>query len=309
MTKNKTSRKSEIQQDNTRVYTQKPVKPIRLTQEQIRNIQLKELQNRKEERIYDTNKAKYYENLQNFYNENVFGYGIQGKQTNYDPTTPSGQAAIQSNFDYAKSNAKQFMQNVAGVGFTYGANKAITKLFDGVFPTFPKGKSLGNLKQYSKNPIGSGAEAIVIENTPTTVGKITSIPVEEMEIRNQIPNVAKSKYVGYVKDNGVELPTYIQKKLKVLDERSFPKYIDRLDKSMQKSGFSKVDDPSVQYRAYTNGNIVIDDVSPDNIGLDWLGRPKMIDFNVYPISEWNAFKKTGGKLTLINLNSLLNLIK
>ena len=39
------------------------------------------------------------------------------------------------------------------------------------------------LKEYSKNPIGGGAEAVVVDNTPTTVGKMTSIPVEEMAAR------------------------------------------------------------------------------------------------------------------------------
>lgn len=40
--------------------------------------------------------------MQNFYNNNFFGYGIAGRQTNYDPRTPQGQAAIQANFNYAK---------------------------------------------------------------------------------------------------------------------------------------------------------------------------------------------------------------
>ena len=51
--------------------------------------------------------------------------------------------------------------------------------------------------KYANNPIGGGAEAVVINNTPTTVGKITSIPVEEMTARNSIPNTIKSKYIGY----------------------------------------------------------------------------------------------------------------
>ena len=40
--------------------------------------------------IYDTDKAEYYRNLQNFYNNNFFGYGVFGRQTRYDYTTPEG---------------------------------------------------------------------------------------------------------------------------------------------------------------------------------------------------------------------------
>jgi hypothetical protein len=40
---------------------------------------------------------------------------------------------------------------------------------------------------------------------------------------------------------------------------------------MQKKGFRKINDPNVQYRAYTDGNIVIDDVAPGNVGVDLFG--------------------------------------
>lgn len=47
---------------------------------------------------------------------------------------------------------------------------------------------------------------------------------------------------------------------------------------MQKSGFRKVNDPNVQYRAYTNGTVVVDDVSPGNVGLTFFKKPKLLDF-------------------------------
>lgn len=55
---------------------------------------------------------------------------------------------------------------------------------------------------------------------------------------------------------------------------------------MGKKGYQVVEDPDVQYRAYTNGDLIVDDVSPDNIGLNWLRKPKMIDFTVLSASEW-----------------------
>lgn len=244
--------------------------------------------------------------MQNFYNNNAFGNGISGRQTEYDYTTPEGQKAIQSNFNYAKDNASNFIIDLAGAGATGIASsigrkvaKVYTRATKGVFKSPSKNGALGTLKQYSKNPIGGGAEAVVVNNTPTTVGKMTSIPVEEMTVRNSIPNTVPSKYIGYVKDRGTKLPTYVQKKLKVLTDQTFPRYVQKLDKSMEKSGFKRVNDPNVQYRAYTNGSVVVDDVSPGNVGLDWLRRPKMIDFNLQTVPEWLAqgFRlKRGGKL-------------
>lgn len=284
-------------QDNTRVVRKTPIK-FKLSPEQIERIKqrkIREAIKKNQAYIYDADKAKYYRNLQNFYNNNFFGYGVFGRQTRYDPTTPEGQAAIQSNFNYAKGNAADFVGNIAGVGATgvigNAGRKSIqlyNKLTKGVFKAPSKNGALGTLKQYSKNPIGGGAEAVVVNNTPTTVGKMTSIPVEEMTARNQIPNTVPSKYIGYVKDRGTKLPTYVQKKLRILTEQTFPKYANKLDRAMERSGFRRVNDPNVQYRAYTNGQVVVDDVAPGNVGLDWLRRPKMIDFNMQTVPEWTA---------------------
>ena len=292
-------------QDNTKVKTFIPSK-VQLSQDWRKKILHKQLQDRvKKNRsyIYDTRKAEYYRNLQNFYNNNFFGYGVFGRQTRYDPTTSEGQAAIQSNFDYAKGNVTDFASNVAGAGVVGTAGRKSTQLYNrltkGVFRAPSKNGALGTLKQYSKNPIGGGAEAVVVDNTPTTVGKMTSIPVEEMAARNQIPNTVPSKYIGYVKDRGTKLPTYVQKKLRILTEQTFPKYANKLDRAMERSGFRRVNDPNVQYRAYTNGQVVVDDVAPGNVGLDWLRRPKMIDFNLQSVPEWTAqgfTLKKGGKL-------------
>ena len=297
------------QRDNTRVSQPIIKEKVRLTQEQLQRIQqrkLQELSKRNQAYIYDADKAKYYRNLQNFYNYNAFGYGLQGRPTRFDPSTPEGQQAISATFNYARGNAVDFLANVSGAGLSSGISKignkaaqVYSKITRGIFKSPSKNGALGTLKQYSKNPIGGGAEAVVIKNTPTTVGKITSIPVEEMAARNAIPNTIKSKYIGYVKDRKIKLPTYIQKKVKVLTEETFPKYVDKLDKAMERSGFTRVNDPNVQYRAYTNGQVVIDDVSPGNVGLTFFRQPKMIDFNLQSIPEWIAqgFKlKKGGKL-------------
>lgn len=300
MTPKKQRKRYVASRDNTRVRT-----PI-IVPQQTREERIYGKVKNRQEYIYDADKVKYYTNLQNFYNQNAFGYGLQGRPTRFNPSTPEGQQAISTTFNYAKGNAVDFLANISGAGLSSGISKignkaaqAYSKITRGVFKSPSKNGALGTLKQYSKNPIGGGAEAVVIKNTPTTVGKITSIPVEEMAARNAIPNTIKSKYIGYVKDRKIKLPTYIQKKVKVLTEETFPKYVDKLDKAMERSGFTRVNDPNVQYRAYTNGQIVIDDVSPGNVGLTFFRQPKMIDFNLQSIPEWIAqgFKLyKGGKL-------------
>ena len=94
--------------DNTSVNKVVPIKTP-LTKEQLEALKQRQLQEWQElsrsERVYDTQKAKFYANLQNFYNTNAFGAGMQGTQTRLDPTTEEGQRKIQSNFDYAKENA------------------------------------------------------------------------------------------------------------------------------------------------------------------------------------------------------------
>lgn len=297
-------------QDNTRVaLPQIPIK-FKLTPEQIKRLQqrkLLEYQQKNQARVYDKDKADYYRNIQNFYNNNFFGYGVFGNQTRHDPSTPEGQRAIQSDFNYSKSNVQNLGENIAGVGVAGATSKAISKgsqvyskLFKGPFKSPSKRGSLGTMKQYTKNgTLGSGSEAVVIDNTPTTVGKITTIPQEEMIARNAIPNTVQSRYIGFVKDKGTKLPTYIQRKVKTLTEETFPRYVEKLDNAMAKSGFRRVTDPNVQYRAYTNGQVVVDDVAPGNVGLDWLRRPRMIDFNLQTVPEWTAQGFTlrkGGKL-------------
>lgn len=296
-------------QDNTRVVIQNQM-ATQLTPEQKQALEqrkLQEITERNKSFIYDADRAKYYQNMQNFYNNNFFGYGMFGHQTNLDPTNPEGQQAIQSNFDYAKSNVQNLAENVAFTGLASAASNTITKgsklyskIFKGPFRTPSKRGSLGTMSQYTKNgTLGSGAEAVVINNTPLTVGKMTTIPQSEMVARNAIPNTVQSKYIGFVKDKGVKLPTYIQNKVRTLTEDTFPRYINKLDNAMSKSGFRRVTDPNVQYRAYTNGQVVVDDVAPGNVGLDWLGRPKMIDFNLQSVSDWvsQGFTlKDGGKL-------------
>lgn len=264
-------------QDNTRVWKPQIVLPFKLSEEQKARIR-QQLAEKNQARVYDKDKADYYRNLQRAYNSNFFGFGVFGNQTNYDSTTTQGQKAIEASANYTKDN-------IANLGATL-LTTGVGTTQRGVLPLISKRRTIGQLRDLSKYKIGEGAEAIVINNSPTTVGKITTITRGEMNLRNSIPNTVKSKFVGYTKDDTMRLPTYIQRKVKTITEETFPKYIKKLDKAMGKKRYQVVDDPDVQYRAYTNGDLIVDDVSPDNIGLNWLRKPKMIDFTVSPASEW-----------------------
>ena len=279
-------------QDNTRVVRTQPL-TFRLTKEQqakIRQKKLQEIAKRNQAVIYDTNKAKYYQNMQNFYNNNFFGYGVFGKQTHYNPSKEEDQKKIQSNFNYAKDNVKNIGISLITVG--------PASSFKGVLPSVSRRVTVGKLSALTPYKIGQGSEALVIRNSPTTVGKITQVGSGEMLKRNTIPNSLPLKFVGYVRDGSKRFPTFIQKKVKVLSEKTFPKYVSKLDKDMQKSGFRKVNDPNVQYRAYTNGTVVVDDVSPGNVGLTFFKKPKLLDFNLQTVPSWTSqgfTLKNGGK--------------
>ena len=279
-------------QDNTRVVRTQPL-TFRLTKEQqarIRQKKLQEIAKRNQAVIYDTNKAKYYQNMQNFYNNNFFGYGVFGNQTHYDPSKEEDQKKIQSNFNYAKDNVKNIGTSLITVG--------PASSFKGILPSVSRRVTVGKLSALTPYKIGQGSEAIVIRNSPTTVGKITQVGSGEMLKRNTIPNSLPLKFVGYVRDGSKRFPTFIQKKVKVLSEKTFPKYVGKLDKAMQKSGFRKVNDPNVQYRAYTNGTVVVADVSPGNVGLTFFKKPKLLDFNLQTVPSWTSqgfTLKNGGK--------------
>ena len=279
-------------QDNTRVVRIQPL-TFRLTKEQqarIRQKKLQEIAKRNQAVIYDTNKAKYYQNMQNFYNNNFFGYGVFGNQTHYDPSKEEDQKKIQSNFNYAKDNVKNIGTSLITVG--------PASSFKGILPSISRRVTVGKLSTLTPYKIGQGSEALVIRNSPTTVGKITQVGSGEMLKRNAIPNSLPLKFVGYVRDGSKRFPTFIQKKVKVLSEKTFPKYVSKLDKDMQKSGFRKVNDPNVQYRAYTNGTVVVDDVSPGNVGLTFFKKPKLLDFNLQTVPSWTSqgfTLKNGGK--------------
>lgn len=279
-------------QDNTRVVRTQPL-TFRLTKEQqarIRQKKLQEIAKRNQAVIYDTNKAKYYQNMQNFYNNNFFGYGVFGNQTHYDPSKEEDQKKIQSNFNYAKDNVKNIGTSLITVG--------PASSFKGILPSVSRRVTVGKLSSLTPYKIGQGSEAIVIRNSPTTVGKITQVGSGEMLKRNAIPNSLPLKFVGYVRNGSKRFPTFIQKKVKVLSEKTFPKYVGKLDKAMQKSGFRKVNDPNVQYRAYTNGTVVVDDVSPGNVGLTFFKKPKLLDFNLQTVPSWTSqgfTLKNGGK--------------
>lgn len=279
-------------QDNTRIVRKQPL-AFRLTREQQARIKQKKLQEaakRNQAVIYDADKAKYYQNMQNFYNNNFFGYGVFGKQTHYDPSKEEDQKKIQFNFNYAKDNVKNIGTSLITVG--------PLSSFKGVLPSVSRRVTVGKLFALTPYKIGQGSEVLVIRNSPTTVGKITQVGSGEMLKRNTIPNSLPLKFVGYVRDGSKRFPTFIQKRVKVLSEKTFPKYVDKLDKAMQKSGFRKVNDPNVQYRAYTNGTVVVDDVSPGNVGLTFFKKPKLLDFNLQTVPSWTSqgfTLKNGGK--------------
>lgn len=225
--------------------------------------------------LWDADKVKKYQNMQNFYNNNFWGYGVGGRQTNYDPRTPQGQAAIQANFDYAKSN----VQNFATTLITTGA-----------------GEGIGQAIKWATTPtkIGQGAEAVV-SSTPlsTRVTKVTTIPRAEMHARNTVPGALRSRYVKT--SNG--FTTYTQPKVRILSKKQLAKVGKALEKRMSRKGWRKITHPNLQGAGYTNGKLVVTDIGPGNVGRNRLGRLRLTDFSLETMPQFRlAMQKRGGKL-------------
>lgn len=258
------------QSDNTRVVQSRP-RQNTSKQSSKQNQQ----QNVQPDQLYDTDKVRRYQNMQNFYNSNFFGYGIGGKQTNYNPTTKQGQAAIQANFNYAKENAKNFVSSLATAGITEGVDQVVK------WVTTPV-------------KIGQGAEAVV-QSAPLSaqVTKVTTIPRSEMHTRNMVPGALKSRFVSSAKG----LNTYTQPKVRILSKEQLSKASKTLEKIMTKRGWRKITHPNLQEVGYTNGQWVASDLGPGNIGRDWLGRLRLVDFSLESKPVFMlAMQKRGGKI-------------
>lgn len=226
--------------------------------------------------LWDKDKVDQYTRMQDFTNNNYWNYG---SQTNVDPHTAQGQAAIESNFNYAKGNMINASETLLTTGVTEGIGQAVK------WATTPK-------------EIGRGAEAVV-KSAPvsTTVTKTTTIPVAEAHIRNTVPGAAKLTYKGT--SNG--LAKYTQPKVKILTTDQVTKAAKSLEKLMNKKGWRKITHPNLQGMGFTNGKFVISDLKPGNIGRDWLGRIRLPDFAIETPTQFRlAMQKRGGKL--INKN-------
>lgn len=228
-----------------------------------------------QEYLLDADQVQKYKQLQEFYNNNFWGYGTFGRQTNYNPQTLKGQQAIQSNFDYAKSNAKDFATNLVAGAVGEGVNTAV---------------------KWATTPvkIGEGAEAVV-HSAPlsTTVTKVSTIPRSEMHIRNMVPGALKATPVG--SQNGMMV--YTQPKAYVLSKEQISKAWKNIEKIMGKNGWKKITHPNLQGPGFTNGKFVVSDLGPGNIAKDLFGRYKLIDFSLETMPQFKlSILKRGGNI-------------
>lgn len=208
--------------------------------------------------LYDGTLSEAARRQQDFYNYNAFGNGIQGYQTRIDPNTPEGQGAIQSNFDYAKGNAEDFMANIA-LGVV--------------------GEGVGQGVKYvtTSREIGRGAEQTVrASRISPNVTKTGTVTRSEIHARNSVPNVSKATYKG--KSGNMSVST--QRKVNVPTGKQATRATSRLTKRMTKRGWRPITHPNLQGIAYTNGRTVVSDVH-GNVGTTrLLRRPKLYDLSV-----------------------------
>ncbi len=222
--------------------------------------------------IIITNKSKKYKSLQNFYDNDYFSYNVLKKINSIK------ECKLNNNVLLPKYDIFRFLKTIS-------SDFKLTML-KGFLPLTSSRKTLGFLNNVIHNKIDQGAEAIVIKNSQFAVGKIVHGEKSYILKRNSIPHALPVKFIGYFKDGKQRFPAFIQQKVKILNNNNFNRYVNKLDQMMREKGFFKINDPQVQYRAYTNGIIVIDDISPGNVGIDLLGRPRLVDFNILTLQQW-----------------------
>lgn len=268
------------QQDNTRVVLLPLVSlPSKEDQERLAQIRIQQAIPQNQAQLWDADKIQRYQNMQNFYNNNFWGYGVSGRQTNYDPRTTQGQVSIQSNFDYAKGNVQNFAETLLTAGAAEGIGQAV---------------------KWATTPIkiGEGAEAVV-SSAPlsTKVTKVTTIPRAEMHMRNQVPGALRADYIS--SSNG--LTTYSQSKVRILSKEQLGKATKTIEDMMTKKGWRKVTHPNLEGLGFTNGKYVVSDLGKGNVGVDMFGRPRFVDFVMETVPDFRlAMQKKGGVLVNIN---------
>ena len=267
---------STERQDNTR--TNKPSIPQKVTRTYKPSVAY----------IYDADKANLHRKMQSFYNNNFFGYGVFGNQTNYDATTPEGQAAIKQNFNYAKDNAFNMLADVALTGAT---TQAVATL-RGATPFTNGRRTLGTLDDIlAMKRVGSGAEAVVVKDSPFSVLKVfwNGGGHGPIEARSSIPGYLKLNFKGYVKNGKKRVPAFTQQKGKPITDKEYPKAVDKITKKMKKNGYEKVqDDYNPQDNVFVNWikQRVVGDIDKGNILKDWLGRFRISDASTFTVPEW-----------------------
>ena len=272
-----------VAQDNTRVQKPQIVLPFKLSREQL----AKQLVKKNQARIYDKDKADYYRNLQRAYNSNFFGFGVFGNQTNYDSTTQEGQKAIESNFDYARSNAMNTMANLVLTGATAQIGSTIRG-----FTPFTNGRrTIGTMDQVNKlKKIGKGSEAIVAKDSPFTVLKVfQSGGHGSIEAKNNIPGFMKLNFKGYIKDGSQRMSTFTQQMGKPIKDKEYFKAVKSITKKMKRQGFEKVkDDSNPTDNVFVNWNKqqAIGEIDKSKIMKDWLNRFRISDAVSFSVPEW-----------------------
>lgn len=107
------------QNDNTRVILprmkEKPIKPKAPLQ----------LRTGRKGNVDSTKRVKYFETKRDMANQYVFGYGLQGRTTKYNPTIPKHQKQIEKQFDGAGQQASQFLGDVFYSALGEGAVQAV----------------------------------------------------------------------------------------------------------------------------------------------------------------------------------------
>lgn len=164
----------------------------------------------------------------------------------------------------------------------------------------------GSIEELKPYQISTGTEAFVLNNTPFSVIKVVKSSPKQIQDRNNVPGSVPCTLRAIVEDNDEIYYIYTQVKVNIVKEEDLTYAFKKLDIIMMKYGYFQVlgysDD---KIRVYTDGFVVIDDVSYGNIGYGLDNKLHIIDCSVSDIDDWenaNDFK-VPNKVVCISYNS------
>lgn len=267
-------KQNTAQSDNTRVNLpvkrEAPVKPV------------SPIQTRPQRKSYvnSKRKVKELETKRDMANYFVFGNGLQGRTTRYNPTVPKHQKQIERQYTGAAQQASQFLGDVAYTTLGEGTIQAIRNVLSPAW-------------------VATGTTSAVVRKKlpywiPSRLKKLTTNTRSAIHASNQAPSVLPHTVEG-TKNGKLVVSQKVAKPVSGAEEK---KAIDQIIQKAVKNGYSLI--PEQYGLGLSKGGMAYVDLE-GNVGkvksifTPWKSKYVWFDPVAVPVEQLPYFKR-GGQL-------------